>query len=117
MVVLGSVIFISFIACLVGMFGLFSNCLFEFGIDPAARKLINWSKLTFGKKYVEIYVHPATDEQLDLAVKQEMEDLGLTSKKGIKSSLKRCDNAFGGMPLKVPADEPLPDNFVGYVKK
>lgn len=117
MAVLGFVIFFSFVACIVGILWLLSNCFFEFGVEPAVKRFMNWYKLSTERQYVEIYVHPATNEQLDLAVKQEMEDLGLTSKKGIKSTLKRCDNHYGGMPLRVPADEPLPDNFVGYVPK
>ncbi len=116
MVAIGFVLFISFVVCVIAIFGLLTNCLFEFGIDPAIKRFINWNNLTFGKKYVSIVVHPATMEQLDLATKQEVEFLGLESAHGVKMSLKQCDDYFGGLTIEVPADEPLPDNFVRYTE-
>ncbi len=122
MAVLGFVIFFSFAACLIGIVWLLSNCLFEFGIEPAAKRFMNWKKLTFERQYVEIYVHPATEEQIELSRKLEIQrcpDLkkAFKSEASHRANIRNCDKQFGGVPIRVPADEPLPDNFLRYAPK
>lgn len=119
MAVLGFVIFFSFVACIIGIIWLLSNCFFEFGVNPAVRRFANWYKLSTERQYVEIYVHPATKEQIELAVDQELRAYPslkdtFESREAHEECLRRCDKFFGGMLLRVPVDEPLPDNFLRY---
>lgn len=117
MAAIGFVLFIAFAACMIGTFGLLSNCLFEFGVEPAVKRCIAWRKACKNEKMVEIYVKDPTDAQIRIASRQErihVDSLGLTSFYKQDEETLRALSKAGCFTYFVRKDAKLPDNFDGY---
>ncbi len=121
MAAIGFVLFFAFIACLVSIFGLLTNCLFEFGIEPLIKRRINRHKFKQMERlprWDAVRVYPPTTAQILLAERQscipgQKPDFSAES---VKAAKKDADN-LGYLEYEIPYGSEVPKNFLRYGRR